>query len=213
MCFAPVWYVGPTVSRPRSSAASPAFSGSREPVAASRPAAERRAGRVRAAGDDDLLGGEAALLAVVAADADRVWIDEARVARDQRDAVSRELVADDVDVAVDHVLRPPEEVMDRDLLADAVALAVQAALAHAREVEHGLAQRLRGNRARVRADAADHVPALDHGHAPPELRGLDGRLLPSRTGADDDEIEVELHACTPFRGPGVSRGIGRQAAD
>jgi hypothetical protein len=108
--------------------------------------------------------------------------------------VSRELRADDVDVALDHVLRAVEDVVRGDVLLDAIALAVDAALAHAGQVDDGLAQRLRRDRARVRADAADHLAPVDVRDAPAQLRGLNRRLLPAGPGTDHDEVVVIGHA-------------------
>ena len=67
---------------------------------------------------------------------------------------------------------------DGDLVLDPIALAVDPALAHAREVEDGLAQRLRRDRARVHADAADHLPAIDDRDALAELRGRIAAFCP-----------------------------------
>src|SRR5207253_722428 len=67
------------------------------------------------------------------------------------------------------------------------------ALAHARQEDDGLAQRLGRDRARVRADAAERLAAVDHGDAAAELGGLDRGALAARTGADGEEVVVELH--------------------
>ena len=85
------------------------------------------------------------------------------------------------------------EVVDRDLVLDPVALAVDLALGHAGQVEDGLAQRLGRDRARVHADAADHVPPLDDrrraGRAWPPGSRPSGRRGRSR----DDEVVVMRH--------------------
>src|SRR5436305_7631235 len=38
--------------------------------------------------------------------------------------------------------------------------------------------------------ATDHVAALDHGHPPVEFRGGDRGLLSTRSGAEDQDVEV-----------------------
>jgi putative MATE family efflux protein len=53
----------------------------------------------------------------------------------------------------------------------------------------------------VDADAADHVAAVDHGHAAVELGGLDGGLLAGRTGSDHEQVVVVAHG----RGIGAGR--------
>ena len=60
----------------------------------------RRPRRARADGDHDLRRRDPALLAPVAADGERVRVDEAGVRRSQLDVVARQLVADDVDLAL-----------------------------------------------------------------------------------------------------------------
>ena len=57
------------------------------------------------------------------------------------------------------------QVLGGDVLLDPVGAAVEAALAPAGEVEHGLAQGLRGDGAGVDRDAADAAALLDHQHA------------------------------------------------
>jgi hypothetical protein len=128
-------------------------------------------------------------------------VGEARIAVDKGDVVAAELVSDHVDLAVDHVLHAPEQVGAGDVVLDAVALAVDPALAHAGQVEDGLAQRLRRDRARVDADAADHVAAVDDSHAAAKLGRLDGRFLARRSGSDHEQVEVALHGRVIGRTP------------
>ena len=58
-------------------------------------------------------------------DATVCGVDEPRGAVQHRDVVARELVADDVDLALDDGLRAPEEILDGDVVLDPVALPVQ----------------------------------------------------------------------------------------
>src|SRR4029453_9662561 len=80
------------------------------------------------------------------------------------------------------------EVLDGDGLLHAIGVAVEATLLEAREVEDGLAQRLRGDGARVDADAAHTAQALDDGHASSELGSLDGGVVPGRSRANHDDL-------------------------
>ena len=116
-------------------------------------------------------------------------VDERRRPAHELDVVPREQVADDVDLLLDDVLRAPEQVADGDVVLEPVALSVHVALRVARQVQNGLAHRLRRDRPRVDADAADHVPALDDRDPLAELRSLNGSPLPGRDGADHDEVE------------------------
>src|SRR5262249_2650010 len=113
--------------------------------------------------------------------------------------VARELVADDVGLTLADPGRARAQVVHRDVALDAVALTVDRALAEAREVEHGLAQRLGGDRPREDA-AATELLALDDRRTAAELGGLDRRLLASRAGADGEQVEV--------RGGRVDAGAG-----
>ncbi len=143
--------------------------------------------------DDDLVRRDPAVqVGLVVADRERVVVDEATGAVQQLDPVAVELAADDLGLAADDVRRPGEQVLDGDVLLDPVVLAVEVTHVHAGQVEDGLAQGLRRDRARVDADAADHVPAFDDGRALAELGRGDGRLLPSRAGAEDEQVVVGI---------------------
>ena len=147
--------------------------------------------RLGAGGDDDEPGGDlGAADAVVVEDAERVRVDERAGAAEDVDVVAQQLGADDLVLAADDVLRAREQVLHRDVGLHAVAGAVHLPLRHARQVHDRLAQRLARDGARVRRDAAHHVPALDDGDLVPQLRGGDRGLLPARAGADDDEVVV-----------------------
>jgi hypothetical protein len=148
-----------------------------------------RAVRARSRGDDDLLGAQPPVLGAAAQD-DGVRVDEAGGAGDDVNAIPRELVADDVDLALDDLPRPQRKILDRDLLLDAVALAVHGALTEPGEVHDRFAESLRRDRPAIDRDAPE-LATLDDGDAPAELGRLDGRLLASGPRADDQELVVE----------------------
>jgi hypothetical protein len=95
-------------------------------------------------GDQDPLGPHAP--AFVARDGHGVRVDEARAAGDHGDVVSEELIADDVDLAIDDLAGSQVEILDRDLLLHAIALAVRRPLAQSREVHDRLPEGLRRDR-------------------------------------------------------------------
>ena len=119
----------------------------------------------------------------------RVRIQELREPADHLHPVARQLVLDDLDLVADGDVQPLEQVRRRDVRLHPVAAAVDALLAPAAEVEHGLAQRLAGDRAGVGGDAADDLPALDDGGALAQLRCLDGGALAAGSAADDQQVE------------------------
>jgi len=86
------------------------------------------------------------------------------------------------------VPRAIEQIIHGDLVLDRIAIAIDSPLAQAGQVQNGLADRFGGNGAGVDADAADPVGAIDQGHALAMLGGIQRRLLPGRTGADNNEI-------------------------
>ena len=118
-------------------------------------------------------------------DEKRVLVLERRRPVEQRHVVAEQLVADHGPLALDDVARSRGEVVHRDLVLQPVALAVDRPLAHPRQIEDRLTDRLRRDRAGV-----DELPPSSagarQGDAPPQLRGLDRRLLSRRPGADDD---------------------------
>ena len=144
-----------------------------------------------AGGDDDLGGGDRLVLAApVPDDLDGVLVDEPGGAAEQVDPVALQLRADHLLLAADDEVGAREQVLDGDVLLDPVALAVEPAHRVAGEVEDGLAQGLRRDRAGLRADAADHAAPFDDRDPPAELGGRDRRLLPARTRADDQQVVV-----------------------
>ena len=83
-----------------------------------------------------------------------------------------------------------------------VVLAVEASLAEAREVEDGLADRLRGDRPGVDRRAAEMPPPLDQGDALPRLSpSRDRCLLTGRPGAEDDELDSRAPRSDPASFP------------
>ena len=151
-----------------------------------------RAGRLGAGGDHDVFTADRCALAAGGfLDQHGVRVDEAAVALDEVDAVAHELRPDDVLLLADHVAGAREQVGGGDLLLDAVARAVQLALAHAGEVDDGLAQRLRRDGPGVHADPAEHAAAFDDRHRLAELCRRDRGLLAARTRADDDEVVLQ----------------------
>ena len=152
----------------------------------------RGPGRPGAGGDDDVLGGDLPLATVVPFDQQGVRIDEAPGPFQQGDVVADQLVPDHVDLPADDVRGPAAEVLDGDVLLHPVALAVDAALAEPGEVQHGFAERLRGDGSGHHADPA-HLASLDDGRSPAELRRLDGGLLSRRSATDHQEVELVGH--------------------
>ncbi len=137
-----------------------------------------RAMRMRADGDDVALRGELRALAFARPHFDRIRIEEARRAVHQIDAIARELVLENFDLVIQRHVQAPAEIGGGDVALDAIAAPVKPALAPAGKIEHRLAQRLRGDRAGVHADAA-HAPALvDDEHRLLELGRLNGRPRP-----------------------------------
>jgi hypothetical protein len=153
---------------------------------------ERHGGRAcgaGAGGDDELVGGDD-LGVGGALDVEGVVVLEVGRAPDQLDAVALEVAADDRQLGVDHLLADVDQVGDGDGLLDAGDLAEQPLPADAAQVEHGLAQGLAGDGAGVDAGATEDVFLLDDAGRLAELGGLDGRLLPGRTGPDHRKVEV-----------------------
>src|SRR5580700_7785946 len=143
-----------------------------------------RPGGPGAGGDHDLVRAGPADPALAAVDLDGVRVEEAAGAGHDRDPVTGELAAYHVHLAADHVGGPLGQVGDGDLVLDPVALPVHLALVQAGQVQDRLAQRLGRDRARVQADAADHVLALDYRHPAVKLGRSDGGLLPAWTRSD-----------------------------
>ena len=115
-------------------------------------------------------------------------IDEGRVPLEDVDPVPRELGAIDVVLFLDHVMTAKHQVVDGDGLLHAIGVAVEAALAEARKVEDGLAQRLGGNGARVDTDAAHAAQPLDDGDAAAKLGRLYRGMMAGGAAANHHEL-------------------------
>ena len=104
------------------------------------------------------------------------------------DTVAGELVLEHIDLVVEGHVQAHHQVVGGDVLLHAVGAAVEAALAPAGQVEHGLAEGLRGDGAGVDRDATDAAALLDHEDGAAELCRLDGGAAAGGAAADDDEV-------------------------
>ena len=104
------------------------------------------------------------------------------------DPVSGKLMLKDIDLVIEGHLQPAHQIRSRDILLDAVCASVEAALPIAGEIEHGLAQRLRRDRAGMNRNAADPATLLDDENRLADLGGLNGGPATGGTAADDDQI-------------------------
>jgi hypothetical protein len=137
-----------------------------------------RAGRARAAGDEDIAGLHH-LQPLSPFDLQRVRANEAGRAVEHTDAVSFELLSDDGHLSVDDRVHTLQQVGAADLLFEFVVASVEGALAVAGQVEHGLAERLAGDGADVQRHAARHLSAVNNRHAFAELGRGDGPFWPA----------------------------------
>lgn len=137
---------------------------------------------------------ESSLTACPVLDHHRPWIDETSDAADQVHVVAQQLIANHASLPFDDLTHAFADIAGLDLLAQPVALTVDPALIETSQVQDGLPYRLRGNRAGVHAHAADAFATLDHRDVLPKLRGLDRRLLPGGTGADNEEVVLVGHS-------------------
>ena len=90
-------------------------------------------------------------------DFDRVLVDERRLADDHVDAIAGELILNHVPFVLADLEHLAAQVVHRDLALAAVELVVHVAVAIAGEVQDRFADRLRGDRAGVEADAAQQL--------------------------------------------------------
>ena len=167
----------------------------RQRAGGGRPRSSRRSSTpgsgvdVRAGGDDDVLGLERLLGAVLGRHLDLARRRRCVAGADEGvDLVLLEQEADAVDVGVDRVVlvlhhRGEIELRRADLDAEGGEVV-------ARLVEQlgGMQQRLGRDAADVEAGAAKRLALLDDGHLEPELRGPDGADIAAGAGADDDEV-------------------------
>eukprot|EP00913_Durusdinium_trenchii_P023283 g21861.t1 len=159
--------------------------------------------RFRPRRDQNLVSGDGDV-SVASADFHIVRADEPGVARVNVDAVTLELIADDIDFDLRDVRDLPPEVVHRDATLFAVPVAVNIALPVTRQMHDRFTHGLRGNRAAVQADAPHRAfLPLDDGDPLPELRGGNRPLLPGRTTPDNHKIVVRcrsLHNRAIFAG-------------
>ena len=121
------------------------------------------------------------------------------------DVVPLELVPGHVHLVADDLLHAGQQVVHGDLPLHGVGGAVDAALAVAREAQHGLAQGLAGDGPGVQADPAHHRPPLHDGHALLELGRLDGGPVAGGAGADHEKVVVVFgHGVSRARGPSAT---------
>ena len=149
--------------------------------------------RTRAAGDQHIRRRMHARFAAIARDLDLMGADETRLAPPRPDGVPAELMLQHLDLMIERLVHAHHQIAGFDLLLDAIGAAVKSALAPARKVQHGFAQRLRGNCAGMDRDAADPPAFLDDQHGFAELRPLDCGAPPRRSASDDDHIVI-MHA-------------------
>jgi len=110
---------------------------------------------------------------------------------DELDIVAHQLMTGDIDLVLDHPVGAKQQILHRDVLLHGVGSAVEFARAVAAELECGLAQGLRRDRAEIDTAATKHGLALDDGDFLVELGALDRRPLAGRPGADHQQIVVE----------------------
>ena len=143
---------------------------------------------IRTGGDDDRLGFERGLLAVLRLDGHASRRGDATLAAHPVDLVLLEQIGDAVDVGGDRVVlvlhhRAEIELGRRDDDAEGRE-------AMRRLVEHfgGVEERLGRNAADVEAGSAERLHLLDHGDLHAELGRANGADVAAGAGADDNEI-------------------------
>ena len=112
------------------------------------------------------------------------------LAAHDRHAVALHVAIDLRDLLLGDDADAPHELAQARVAIHVERHAVQTPPLEPREVERGLAQRLRGQRARVHARAAQRGRLLDERDALAEIRRLRRALLARRARADDDEVEL-----------------------
>ena len=146
--------------------------------------------RTGAAGDQDVGRRDEPRFAAFGRDLDAVRGHEPGLAARGLDRVSAELVLQNFDFVVERLVQAGDEIGRRDVLLDPVGAAVKAALAPARQVEHGFAQRLGRDGPGMDRYAADPAALFDHQHRAVELCPLHGGAPSGRAAADDDQVVV-----------------------
>ena len=115
--------------------------------------------RARSASDERVFRGVDLVLAAVARHLDAVRADVAGFAAGRLHGVAAELMLENLDLVVERFVQAGDEVGRTDILLDPVGAAIEAALAPARQVQHGFAQGLRRDRPGMDRNAADRRPS------------------------------------------------------
>ena len=161
----------------------------------------------RAGGDHDVLGGDD-----LVADLDRIGALERGIALEPVDLVLLEQEFDPAGQFLDrlgllgmHLVEV--EARARDIDAELGERARMRLLVQLGRVQH----RLRRNAADVEAGAAKRLAPFGAGGLQPQLRRADRRDIAAGTGADDNEVVVEIgHSNIPYRS--ISRRVGSSIA-
>jgi hypothetical protein len=146
--------------------------------------------RPRAAGDQDMGGGNGAGLAVRRRDFDLVRPDKARFAGGGPHQIAAELMFEHLDLVIECFLQAYDQVLGSDVLLHPVGAAVKPALAPAGQIEHGFAQRFGRDRSGMHGNAADPAAFFNHQHRLAEFGKLHGGAAPGRAGADHQHVIV-----------------------
>ena len=152
-----------------------------------------RAVRRRSGGHQDHVGGQAARRHVGRGDLDGVRVDEPSVAAHQVDPVAVDVRVDPLELQMADRVLALEEPRDRHLGIQVEQHAVQVPLPVARQEQRGLAQGLRGERARVDGGAAGLGLPLDDRDALAEVGGLGGAALAGRATPDHHQVVGVAH--------------------
>ena len=148
-----------------------------------------------------LVEADVADLAGVGGQRGAVGVDELTRGMNALHRIAHELVLQHLDLVVERLVQARDQVLGGDVLLDPVAAAVEAALAPARKIEHGLAQRLGRDGAGVHRNAAEPAALVDHQHRLAELGRLHGGAPARRAAADHQHVVVVHSARTPLAQP------------
>ena len=121
-------------------------------------------------------------------------IDEPSLTPHQVDPVPFQVGVDPIDLQVADRVLAIEETRDRELRIQVDQHAVELPLPVAREEQRGLAQGLRGQRARVDGGAPGLGLPFDDRDALAEVGGLGGAALTRGTAADHHQVVLAAHS-------------------
>ena len=121
-------------------------------------------------------------------------VDEPSLAAHQVDPVPIQVGVDPIDLQVANRVLAVEETRDRELRIQVDQHAVELPLPVAREEQRGLAQGLRGQRARVDGGAAGLGLPFDDRDALAEVGGLSGPALTCGAAADHHQVVLAAHS-------------------